>query len=69
MHNFLLVNNCLTLSSFIVVKNLDQIAKFSHVNTRRKYAFFHRVFLGEISKFAAETSHIASDSPLFTETR
>ena len=23
MHNFLLVNNCLTLISFIVVKNLD----------------------------------------------
>ncbi len=31
--------------------------------------FFIAYFLNEISKFAAETSHIVSDSPLFTETQ
>ena len=31
--------------------------------------FFIVYFLSEISKFAAETSHIVSDSRLFTETR
>ncbi len=31
--------------------------------------FFIAYFLSEISKFAAETSHIVNDSRLFTETR
>ena len=65
--NFLLVNNYLTLSSFIVVKNLDSIAKFSSINTRRKYMYlFIAYFLGETLKFCVGTSDEVSNNHWFT---
>lgn len=47
------------------------IAKSSYVNSRRKsvHIFFIAYFLGDISKFDAETSHGVSDSQWFTEIR
>ena len=40
----------------LFLHTLLKIWKLRNVNTRKKYAFFHR----EISEFGAETSHVLS---------
>ena len=57
----MLVNNCLTLPTFIVVKKLIKLRNFLH--------FFIAYFIGKISKFSVEISNSVCNTHRFNEKR